>query len=154
MNTKPLRFLLSLTFLFLFSGCVTTPEKIVITSNVSVFHTITEKNKGSKVVVLPFKKELESSLEFQNYKKIIENNLQKNGFNIVQEKDTSDFIAFVSYGTGEGKESLFPHLSLVQQVDGEELLVVHHTTGVLLGLTGVHIQCQHLVWLEVAKVIL
>ena len=100
----PLTFLLSLTFLFLFSGCVTTPEQIVITSNVSVFHTITEKNKGSKVVVLPFKKELEISLEFQNYKKIIENNLQKNGFNIVQKKDNSDFIAFVSYGTGEGKD--------------------------------------------------
>ena len=102
--SKPLTFLLSLTFLFLFSGCVTTPEQIVITSNVSVFHTITKKNKGSKVVGLPFKKELESSLEFQNYKKIIEHNLQKNGFNIVQEKDTSDFIAFVSYGTGEGKD--------------------------------------------------
>ena len=104
MKTKPLTFLLSLTFLFLFSGCVTTPEQTFITSNVSVFHTITEKNKGSKVVVLPFKKELESSLEFQNYKKIIENNLQKNGFNIVQKKDTSDFIAFVSYGTGGGKD--------------------------------------------------
>ena len=102
---KPkLAFLLSLTFLFLFSGCVTTPEQKFITSNVSVFHTITEKNKGSKVVVLPFQKELESSLEFQNYKKIIENNLQKNGFNIVQKKDNSDFIAFVSYGTGEGKD--------------------------------------------------
>ena len=103
---KPLTFLLSLTFLFLFSGCVTTPEQTFITSNVSVFHTITEKNKGSKVVVLPFKKELESSLEFQNYKKIIEHNLQKNGFNIVQEKDTSDFIAFVSYGIGGGKDKL------------------------------------------------
>ena len=30
--------------------------------------------------------------------------MQKNGFNIVQKKDTSDFIAFVSYGTGEGKD--------------------------------------------------
>ena len=104
MKTKPFTFLLALTFLFLFSGCVTTPEQTFITSNVSVFHTITEKNKGSKVVVLPFQKELESSLEFQNYKKIIENNLQKNGFNIVQKKDNSDFIAFVSYGTGEGKD--------------------------------------------------
>ena len=52
------------------------------------------------------------------------------------------------------KISLFPHLSLVQEVDGEELLVVHHTTGVLLELTGVHIQCQHLVWLEVAQAVL
>ena len=101
---KPLTFLLSLTFLFLFSGCVTTPEQIVITSNVSVFHNITAKNKGGKVVVLPFKKELEISLEFQSYKKIIEDNLQKNGFNIVQEKDASDFIAFVSYGIGGGKD--------------------------------------------------
>ena len=104
MKTK-LTFILLLTFLFLFSGCVTTPEQTFITSNVSVFHTITEKNKGSKVVVLPFKKELESSLEFQNYKKIIEHNLQKNGFNIVQEQDTSDFIAFVSYGIGGGKDT-------------------------------------------------
>ena len=103
MKTK-LTFLLSLTFLFLFSGCVTTPEQKFITSNVSVFHNITAKNKGGKVVVLPFKKEFEIILEFQSYKKIIEDNLQKNGFNIVQEKDASDFIAFVSYGIGGGKD--------------------------------------------------
>ena len=103
MNT-PLTFLLSLTILFLFSGCVTSPSPDV--SNVSVFHNITEQQKGKSVAVLPFKKELESSLEFQNYKKTIEDNLQKYGFNIVQEKDTSDFIAFVSYGIGGGKEEL------------------------------------------------
>ena len=49
---------------------------------------------------------MESSLEFQNYKKTIENNLQKYGFNIVQKKDTSDFIAFVSYGVDGGKDKL------------------------------------------------
>ena len=97
-----LTFLLSLTFLFLFSGCTT----YGIIANVSVFHNITEKYKGKKVVVLPFQKELESSLEFQNYKKTIENNLQKYGFSIVQEKDASDFIAFVSYGIDEGKDKL------------------------------------------------
>jgi hypothetical protein len=78
-----------------------------IIANVSVFHNITEKYKGKKVVVLPFQTELESSLEFQNYKKTIENNLQKYGFNIVQEKDSSDFIAFVSYGIDGGKDKLF-----------------------------------------------
>ena len=103
MKTKPLTFLLSLTFLFLFSGCMTSG----IIANVSVFHNITEKYKGKKVVVLPFQTELESSLEFQNYKKTIENNLQKYGFNIVQEKDSSDFIAFVSYGIDGGKDKLF-----------------------------------------------
>ena len=102
MKTKKLTFLLALTFLFLFSGCMT----YGIIANVSVFHNITEKYKGKKVVVLPFQTELESSLEFQNYKKTIENNLQKYGFHIVQEKDTSDFIAFVSYGIDEGKEEL------------------------------------------------
>ena len=49
---------------------------------------------------------MESSLEFQNYKKTIEDNLQKYGFNIVQEKDTSDFIAFVSYGISGGRDEL------------------------------------------------
>ena len=102
MKTKPLTFLLSLTFLFLFSGCMT----YGIIANVSVFHNITEQHKGNSIVVLPFQKELESSLEFQNYKKTIENNLQKYGFNIVQEKDASDFIAFVSYGVDGGKEEL------------------------------------------------
>ena len=107
MKTKPRTFLLSLTFLFLFSGCAEIPKiPNRVSSNVSVFHNITEKNKGNKVVVLPFQKELESSLEFQNYKKTIENNLQKYGFNIVQEKDTSDFIAFISYGIDGGKEEL------------------------------------------------
>ena len=102
---KPLSFLLSLTFLFLFSGCaVEIPNRIG--SNVSVFHNITEQQKGKSVVVLPFQKELESSLEFQNYKKTIEDNLKKYGFNIVQEKDISDFIAFVSYGIGGGKAEL------------------------------------------------
>ena len=102
MKTKKLTFLLAITFLFLFSGCMTSG----IIANVSVFHNITEKYKGKKVVVLPFQTELESSLEFQNYKKTIENNLQKYGFNIVQEKDSSDFIAFVSYGIGGGKDKL------------------------------------------------
>ena len=103
---KPkLTFLLALTFLFLFSGCHVGPRPHT-NSTVSVFHNITEQHKGNSVVVLPFHKELESSLEFQNYKKTIENNLQKYGFNIVQEKDTSDFIAFISYGIDGGKEEL------------------------------------------------
>ena len=97
-------FLILVVFGFLISGCV--GGKPAVRSNVSVFHNITEQHKGSSVVVLPFQKELESSLEFQNYKKTIENNLRKHGFNIVQEKDTSDFIAFVSYGIDHGKEEL------------------------------------------------
>ena len=88
----------------LIGGCADLQQ--FVSSNVSVFHNITEQHKGNSIVVLPFQKELESSLEFQNYKKTIEDNLQKYGFNIVQEKDTSDFIAFVSYGIGRGKEEL------------------------------------------------
>ena len=52
------------------SGCVGSVPRIQ--SQVGVFHNITEQHKGKKVVVLPFQKELESSLEFQNYRKIIE----------------------------------------------------------------------------------
>tara|TARA_B100001971_G_C18088814_1_gene482351 strand:- start:18 stop:704 length:687 start_codon:yes stop_codon:yes gene_type:complete len=97
-------FLLLVVFGFLISGCVERMRGVK--SDVSVFHNITEQHKGNSVVVLPFQKELESSLEFQNYKKTIENNLQKYGFSIVQEKDTSDFIAFVSYGVDGGKDKL------------------------------------------------
>ena len=97
-------FLILVVFGFLISGCV--ERRHGVKSEVSVFHNITEQNKGNSVVVLPFQKELESSLEFQNYKKTIENNLQKYGFSIVQEKDTSDFIAFISYGIDGGKEEL------------------------------------------------
>ncbi len=96
--------LIFVVFGFLVSGCAGLGPSVH--SNVTVFHTITEQYKGKSVVVLPFQKELENSLEFKNYKKIIENNLQKYGFNIVQEKDTSSFIAFVSYGIGGGKEEL------------------------------------------------
>jgi hypothetical protein len=98
-------FLILVIFGLLISGCV--GGKPPVRSNVSVFHNITEKYKGKKVVVLPFQTELESSLEFHNYKKTIENNLQKYGFSIVQEKDASDFIAFVSYGIDGGKDKLF-----------------------------------------------
>ena len=97
-------FLILVVFGFLISGCAGLQPRV--RSDVSVFHNITEQHKGKSVAVLPFQKELESSLEFQNYKKSIENNLQKYGFNIVQEKDTSDFIAFVSYGIDGGKEEL------------------------------------------------
>ena len=97
-------FLIIVVFGLLISGCADLQP--LVSSNVSVFHNITEQHKGNSIVVLPFQKELESSLEFQNYKKTIEDNLQKYGFNIVQEKDTSDFIAFVSYGIGRGKEEL------------------------------------------------
>ena len=97
-------FLIIVVFGLLISECADLQP--LVSSNVSVFHNITEQHKGNSIVVLPFQKELESSLEFQNYKKTIEDNLQKYGFNIVQEKDTSDFIAFVSYGIGGGKEEL------------------------------------------------
>jgi hypothetical protein len=101
-------FLILIVFGFLVSGCAgiqpQTPPPVH--SKVSVFHKITEQHKGKSVVVLPFKKDLENSLEFENYKKIIENNLQKYGFNIVQEKDTSDLIAFVTYGIGGGKQEI------------------------------------------------
>ena len=96
--------LIFVVFGFLVSGCAGLQPHA--NSTVSVFHNITEQHKGNSVVVLPFQKELESSLEFQNYKKTIENNLQKYGFSIVQEKDASDFIAFVSYGIDEGKDKL------------------------------------------------
>ena len=46
---------------------------------------------------------------------------------------------------------------MVQQVEGVEPLVVHHTTMGLVELhitQEQHIQCQHLVWLEVAQVVL
>ena len=97
-------FLIIVVFGLLISGCAGLQPHAV--STVSVFHNITEQHKGKSVAVLPFQKELESSLEFQNYKKTIENNLQKYRFSIVQEKDTSDFIAFVSYGIDGGKEEL------------------------------------------------
>ena len=97
-------FLIIVVFGLLISGCADLQP--FVSSNVSVFHNITEQHKGNSIVVLPFQKELESSLEFQNYKKTIEDNLQKYGFNIVQEKDTSDFIAFVSYGVDGGKDKL------------------------------------------------
>jgi hypothetical protein len=100
-------FLILIVFGFLVSGCAgLQPRTPFIESNVSVFHKITEQHKGKSVVVLPFNKELENSLEFENYKEIIENNLQQYGFNIVQENDASDFITFVSYGIGGGKEKI------------------------------------------------
>ena len=77
-----------------------------IQSQVGVFHNITEQHKGKKVVVLPFQKELESSLEFQNYRKIIETKLRTNGFEIVEDKGNSNYIAFVSYGINGGKEQV------------------------------------------------
>ena len=40
------------------SGCGTVNMNFL---TVGVFHNITEKHKGAKVVVLPFKKELENS---------------------------------------------------------------------------------------------
>jgi len=77
-----------------------------IHSQVGVFHNITEQHKGKKIVVLPFQKELENSLEFQNYRKIIETKLRTNGFEIVEDKGNSNYIAFVSYGINGGKEQV------------------------------------------------
>lgn len=85
------------------SGCVGLGS--TIQSQVGVFHNITEQHKGVKVVVLPFQKELESSLEFQSYREIIETKLRINGFMIVEDKDNSNYIAFVSYGI-DAKEQI------------------------------------------------
>ncbi|KMP10267.1 hypothetical protein UR09_06835 [Candidatus Nitromaritima sp. SCGC AAA799-A02] len=78
----------------------------IVRSNVTSFHNISGKIEKNTIKVVPFDRSLENSLQFQSYAKTIASFLKSSGFSITDENQEPDYIVFVSYGIGSGKESL------------------------------------------------
>ena len=81
-------------------GCTNT-----ITSNVSVFHELPNNWSSKTIKVLPFDPKLKPSLEWKLYKSLIVVELEKRGFSLIRNNETTDYVAFASYGVDFGKTS-------------------------------------------------
>ena len=88
-----------------------------ITSHVSVFHEMPYSWASKSIRVLPFDPALKSSLEWKSYKNLIEVALDKRGFNLVRNGETSDYVAFASYGIDFRKTST-SNMPVYGQTDG------------------------------------
>ena len=81
-------------------GCTNT-----ITSNVSVFHELPNNWSSKTIKVLPFDPKLKPSLEWKLYKGLIEGELEKRGFSLIKNNQTTEYVAFASYSVDFGKTS-------------------------------------------------
>ncbi|WP_420549699.1 DUF4136 domain-containing protein [Curvivirga sp.] len=75
-----------------------------LTGDVQSFSEITEDDKTKTLIVHAFPEELRSSLEYKTYKQKLENHLSGQGFQIVQDEQEADLIAFFNYGINDGIE--------------------------------------------------
>jgi len=92
-----------LTLLFLTSlllSCQATPR---VAADRTIFHNFNSNNQSRKIFIQGFPEQVDQSLEFKNYKRLFENNFLSNGFTIVDDKNSSDLTAFISYGIDGGK---------------------------------------------------
>ncbi len=93
--------------LSLLIGCASVVRSDIVSSNVSsnvtIFHKMPPVYSSKTIAVLPFEKSLESSLEFQAYKNLIEVELQKKGFKVTNNKAIADYMAFITYGINSGQ---------------------------------------------------
>jgi hypothetical protein len=109
-KVKPMNRLASILIIIIFSnGCAGAPTETQSKSaiyNVISFHKIEGEVEGKTIKVLPFDKSLGNSLQFQNYAESIEDYLYSSGFSAVNENQEPDYIVFLSYGMGSGKESV------------------------------------------------
>jgi len=93
-----LRFIaISVALLFL-GGCA------VVKSNVSVFHVLPEKPEHTKYAFLPLEGQ-KGSLEYQNYKALVRNELFKYQYEEVPISKATVIVAF-NYTIGGGKEKV------------------------------------------------
>lgn len=85
--------------LVVLSGCVGVHTKT------TAFFPPEYKNSGT-IIVVAAEAEVNSSLEFAHYKKKFEQKLAANGYTIVSNPSEAKYVAFVSYGIDNGKNSV------------------------------------------------
>lgn len=89
--------LLFITSLFLFS-CYAT-----VNSNVTSFSKIGSTDLRKTVAVMATNKELNSSLQFEEYKMKVEQHLRTKNFRVINDPSKAQLIALLNYGIDTGK---------------------------------------------------
>jgi hypothetical protein len=86
----------------LISGCATFGKSVE--TNLSIFHEIqTPPAAGTTISVLPWRKELQSSLEYRAYAARIEEKLKQYGYTVTSPGTKTQLALFVDYGIDDGR---------------------------------------------------
>lgn len=90
------------------TGCASVAPKVE--TNISVFHELLPApQSGTTISVLPWRKDLEKSLEFRSYATRMESKLQQYGYNIAASGVKPTFVLFVDYGIDDGRTVSIPY---------------------------------------------
>ena len=92
---------ISLSILFLGACQTTQPQQPRVIAYRTIYHNLSLEQKGD-VFISAFQKEVNDSLEFKNFRQMIEQKLAQNGYSIVSEASASDLTLLVSYGIDSG----------------------------------------------------
>lgn len=83
------------------SGCATGP--MPVQSNITEFHLLGAPVSQDTYAVLPWRKELEGTLEFQAYAKQVSEGLRARGFSVVPPGSPAKYAVFLDYGIDSGR---------------------------------------------------
>lgn len=83
------------------SGCASYP--LPVQSNITEFHRLAPPTTQDTYAVLPWRKDLEGSLEFQTYATQLADGMRAKGFNVVPDGSPAKFAVFLDYGIDTGR---------------------------------------------------
>lgn len=83
------------------AGCASVPPQI--RSEIVEFHSMRLPAPTDTFTVLPWRKELSDSLEFQTYYEQVANGMRARGYNVVQRGNPAKFVVFLDYGIDSGR---------------------------------------------------
>lgn len=82
-------------------GCAAIQPQV--RSDIVEFHNMRQATPTDTYVVLPWRKELGGSLEYQTYYQQVANGLRAKGYNVVEQGSPAKFAVFVDYGIDSGR---------------------------------------------------
>lgn len=101
------RILTTLASIFLLTGCITVPPKTSeVRSSISEHHSLASTSRSDTFTVLPWRKELEDSLEYQTYANQAIQSLRSKGFNVVSAGNQAKYAIFLDYGIDTGRSEV------------------------------------------------
>lgn len=84
----------------LLSGCASVTQ---VQSSISEFHSLRAPSPEDSIVVLPWRKDLEGSLEFQTYASQVASGLLTRGYTVVAPPNPAKYSLFLDYGIDQGR---------------------------------------------------
>jgi hypothetical protein len=83
------------------AGCATMQPSVQ--TRTTVFHRMSEVSLQDTFVVLPWRKELDGSLEFGQYADQVAAILRQRGFHVVKQGEAARYAVFLDYGIDDGR---------------------------------------------------